>query len=261
MRLNEFTSPLNKYLITVKIDGVSVKSTIEAQSQSQASLLLGKIFGKKNVQSICSIAKNESKNNTSINLDEQTSTSDLAKLWQMVSQSVFQAVENERRNSEEVERLRAAKPKKSHSEKSSSRFLKPPKKALAKSIPKNAAINHASNSRSTTQQPVPSMKSVQTSPQFKTVSPPTPTIASPQPSKAKKTSAQDLQRQKVQSKTLKSKPQTVLPTSSSVASVKAQNALKTNSKKIAQYDPNSVANIQKQLDPLAFDPIAKKLTN
>ena len=62
MRLNEFTSPLNKYLITVKIDGVSVKSTIEAQSQSQASLLLGEIFGKKNVQSICSIAKNESKN-------------------------------------------------------------------------------------------------------------------------------------------------------------------------------------------------------
>ena len=78
MRLNEFTSPLNKYLITVKINGASVKTTIDAQSQSQAILLLGKIFGPKNIQSICSIAKNESKNesknNSSINLDEETST-------------------------------------------------------------------------------------------------------------------------------------------------------------------------------------------
>ncbi len=65
----------------------------------------------------------------------------------------------------------------------------------------------------------------------------------------------------VQSMTLKSKPQTVLPPSSSVASVGTQNALRTNSKKIAQHDLNSVANIQKQLDPLAFNPIAKKLTN
>ena len=261
MRLNEFSSPLNKYLITVKIDAVSVKSTIEAQSQSQASLLLGKIFGKKNVQSICSIAKNESKNNTTINLREETSASDLAKLWQMVSQSVFQAVENERRNSEEVERLRAAKPKKSQSEKSGSRFSKPPKKALAKSISKNAALKQPGNSRSTTQQPVPYTKSVKTSPEFKTVIPPVPAIASPQPSKAKKTSAQDLQRQKVQSKTLRSKSQTVLPPSNSVASVNAQNAVKTRSKNRVPHDPNSVASIQRQLDPLAFDPNVKKLTS
>ena len=259
MRLNEFTTPLNKYLITVKIDGVSVKSTIDAQSQSQASLLLGKIFGKKNVQSICSIKKNESKN-TSINLREETSTSDLAKLWQMVSQSVFQAVENERRNSEEVERLRATKSKKSPSEKSSSRFSKPSKKALAKSISKNAAINQASNSRSTTQQPVPSMKSVQTSPQFKTLSPLTPTIASPQPSKTKKTSAQAIQQQKVQSNAVKSVPKTPSVPSSS-ASVGAQNALKTRFQKRIPYDPNSVASIQRQLDPLAFDPIVKRLTH
>ena len=95
----------------------------------------------------------------------------------------------------------------------------------------------------------------------KTKLPPKPTIASLQPSKVKKTSAQKIQSQKVQSKTLRSKPQTALQPSSSDASVGAQNALKTNSKKIAQYDPNSVANIQKQLDPLAFDPIVKKLSN
>ena len=260
MRLNEFTSPLNKYLITVKINGTSVKTTIDAQSQSQASLLLGKIFGSKNVQSICSIKKNESKN-TSINLREETSTSDLAKLWQMVSQSVFQAVENERRNSEEVERLRATKPKNSRSEKSSSRFSKPSKKALAKSTSKNAALKQPGNSRSSTQQPAPYTKSVKTSPEFKTVIPPVPAIASPQPSKAKKTSAQQIQQQKVQSKTLRAKPQTVLPPSNSVASVKAQNVLRARSQNRVPYDPNSVASIQRQLDPLAFDPIVKKLTN
>ena len=91
--------------------------------------------------------------------------------------------------------------------------------------------------------------------------PPKPNIASPQPSKAKKTSAQEIQSQKVQSKTLKSKPQTVLPSSNSVTSVGAQNAVKTRSQKRVPHDPNSVASIQRKLDPLAFDPIVKKLTS
>jgi hypothetical protein len=84
--------------------------------------------------------------------------------------------------------------------------------------------------------------------------PPKPNIASPQPSKAKKSSAQEIQSQKVQSKSLRSKPQTVLPPSNSVASVDAENALKTRSQKRVPHDPNSVASIQRQLDPLAFDP-------
>ena len=91
--------------------------------------------------------------------------------------------------------------------------------------------------------------------------PPKPTIASPQPSKAKKTSAQEIQSQKIQAKTLKSKPQTVLPPSSSVASVGTQNAQWTRSQKRVPHDPNSVASIRRQLDPLAFDPIVKKLTS
>jgi hypothetical protein len=90
--------------------------------------------------------------------------------------------------------------------------------------------------------------------------PPKPTIASPQPSKAKKTSAQEIQSQKVQSKTVKSKPKTVSPPSNSVASGVAQNAVKTRSQMRVPHDPNSVASIQRQLDPLAFDPIVKKLT-
>ena len=91
--------------------------------------------------------------------------------------------------------------------------------------------------------------------------PPKPTIASPQPSKAKKTPAQEIQSQKVQSKTVRSKPQTVSPPSSSVTSIGTQNALKTRSKKRVPHYPNSVASIQRQLDPLAFDPIVKRLTN
>lgn len=52
MRLNEFSSSLNKYKATVKVDGSSVKTIIHAESQSHAKMLLGKMFGKDNVQSI-----------------------------------------------------------------------------------------------------------------------------------------------------------------------------------------------------------------
>jgi hypothetical protein len=90
---------------------------------------------------------------------------------------------------------------------------------------------------------------------------PKPKIPRPQPSKAKKTSAQEIQSQKVQSKSDRSKPQTVLPPTSSVDSVDAQNTVKKRSQNRVPYNPNSVASIQRQLDPLAFDPIVKKLTN
>ena len=83
-----------------------------------------------------------------------------------------------------------------------------------------------------------------------------PKIVSPQASKAKKTSAQEIQRQKVQSNAVKSVPKTTsVPSSSASASVG-----KNQSKRV-QHNPNSVANIQRQLDPLAFDPTVKKLTS
>jgi hypothetical protein len=88
-----------------------------------------------------------------------------------------------------------------------------------------------------------------------------PSIPSSQPSKTKKTSAQEIQSKKVQSKTPRSNPQTVLSRSSSVANVGAQNALKTRSQMRPPQDPNSVASIQKKLDPLAFDPIVAKFTS
>ena len=83
-----------------------------------------------------------------------------------------------------------------------------------------------------------------------------PKIVSPQASKTKKTSAQEIQRHTVQAKTLRSKPKTTsVPSSSATASI-----AKNQSKRVL-HNPNSVANIQRQLDPLAFDPTIKKLTN
>jgi len=63
-------------------------------------------------------------------------------------------------------------------------------------------------------------------------------------------------RQKVQANKLKSKPITTSVPSSSATAVTAKN----QSKRV-QHNPNSVANIQRQLDPLAFDPTIKKLTS
>ena len=90
----------------------------------------------------------------------------------------------------------------------------------------------------------------------KQIKPPKPKIVSPQASKPKKTSAQEIQRQKVQSNAVKSKPKTTSMPIRSATAVTAKN----QSKRV-QHNPNSVANIQRQLDPLAFDPTIKKLTN
>ena len=83
-----------------------------------------------------------------------------------------------------------------------------------------------------------------------------PKIVSPQPSKTKKTSAQAIQRQKVRANKLKSNAKTTSAPSSSATAM----PMKNQSKRVI-HNPNSVANIQRQLDPLAFDPTIKKLTN
>lgn len=60
MRINEVISHLKKFMATVRIKGTSVKTLIDAESQSQARLLLSKQYGEKNVVSV-----------SHINLDEQ----------------------------------------------------------------------------------------------------------------------------------------------------------------------------------------------
>jgi hypothetical protein len=134
MRLNEFSSPLNKYLVTVKVHGTSVKTLIHAESQSQARLMLGKMFGKDNVQSVNSISTNESQTTILLNLQEAVNADDLVSLWQIVSQNVFQAVEKERREAEEAERLEASKPKRSRAVRSPSRSVSLPKTARPKAV-------------------------------------------------------------------------------------------------------------------------------
>lgn len=60
MKINEVINSINKYLAIVRVKNSQVKTTIEAESSSQATLLLGKLYGEKNVMSV-----------THIKLDEQ----------------------------------------------------------------------------------------------------------------------------------------------------------------------------------------------
>ena len=162
MRLNEFSSPLNKYLVTVKVHGTSVKTLIHAESQSQARLLLGKMFGKDNVQSINSISTNESQTTISLNLQEAVNADDLVSLWQIVSQNVFAAVEKERREAEEAERLEASKPKRSRAVRSPSRSVTLPKTVRPKAVKPQTAKSQAAKSQAA----APQSMSKQQSPQM-----------------------------------------------------------------------------------------------
>jgi len=78
-----------------------------------------------------------------------------------------------------------------------------------------------------------------------------PKIVSPQASKTKKTSAQQIQRQKVQSNIVKSKPTTTsVPSSSASASVRKN-----------QSNPLSINQTEKLLNPFSQSKIVKDLTN
>ena len=75
-------------------------------------------------------------------------------------------------------------------------------------------------------------------------------IVSPQPSKAKKTSAQDIQRQKVQSNAVKSLPKTTsVPSSSASASIGKN-----------QSNPLAINQTKKILDPLIRNPVVNQIT-
>ena len=77
-----------------------------------------------------------------------------------------------------------------------------------------------------------------------------PKIVSPQPSKTKKTSAQEIQRQKVQSNAVKSKPKTTsIPSSSATASVGKN-----------QSNTLSINQTEKLLDPFSHSKTVKDLT-
>jgi hypothetical protein len=91
-------------------------------------------------------------------------------------------------------------------------------------------------------------KSVSAAP--KQAKPYKPKIVSPQASKTKKTSAQEIQQQKVQSNAVKSVPKTTpVPSSSTTASIGKN-----------QSNPLSINQTEKMLDPLIKNPVVKKIT-
>jgi hypothetical protein len=161
MRLNEFKSPLKKFLATVKVSGTTAKTIIDCDSASLAQLLLGKMFGKANVISVSSLSLDESVN--ALRLLEYANAEDQVKLWQIISQSVFQAIEKERREAEEAERLEASKPKKSRAVQGPSRSVTAPKTVRPKTVKPQVAKPQTAKS-----QAVPLKKSIQTSPQART---------------------------------------------------------------------------------------------
>jgi len=161
MRLNEFKSPLKKFIATVKVNGTTAKTIIDCESATQASLLLGKMFGKANVISVSSLNLDESA--PSLRLLEYANAEDQVKLWQIISQSVFQAIENERREAEEAQRLEASKPKKSRAVRGPSRSVTVPKSVRPKTVKPQVAKPQTAKT-----QAVPIKKSVQTTPQAST---------------------------------------------------------------------------------------------
>lgn len=59
MRINEVTSPLNKFIATLRVKGTQARTMIHAESASQARLMLEKQYGEKNVVSVSHIHLDE----------------------------------------------------------------------------------------------------------------------------------------------------------------------------------------------------------
>ena len=78
-----------------------------------------------------------------------------------------------------------------------------------------------------------------------------PKIVSPQASKTKKTTAQEIKRQKVQANAVKSKPKMPAVPSSSATAVPMKN----------QSNPTSINQTQKMLDPFSSSQAVNDLTN
>jgi hypothetical protein len=89
----------------------------------------------------------------------------MVSLWQIVSQIVFAAVEKERREAEEAQRLEASKPKKSRAVRGPSRSVSAVKavrpKAVKPQVPKSqASKTQAAASQSVSKQQSPQMTQV-----------------------------------------------------------------------------------------------------
>ena len=59
MQINEVISPLKKFIATVKVKGSQARTSFDAESASQAKLLLAHQYGEKNVVSVSHIHLDE----------------------------------------------------------------------------------------------------------------------------------------------------------------------------------------------------------
>lgn len=71
MRINEVISPLSKFIATVRIRGTQARTLIDAESASQAKLMLEKQYGEKNVVSVCQIKLDEQQKVNAVPYDLQ----------------------------------------------------------------------------------------------------------------------------------------------------------------------------------------------
>ena len=116
---------------------------------------------------------------------EFASADDLLKLWQIVSQNVFAAVEKERREAEEAQRLLSSKPKKSRAVRSPSRSVSAVKAMRPKIVKPQVAKSQAAKPQTVSMQKSPQMNQVarplMQQPQVRTQLPIAPKITSVQP--------------------------------------------------------------------------------
>jgi hypothetical protein len=71
MRINEVTSPLNKFIATVRVKGTQARTLIDAESASHARLMLEKQYGEKNVVSVSHFKLDEQKTVNAVPYDLQ----------------------------------------------------------------------------------------------------------------------------------------------------------------------------------------------
>ena len=59
MRIDEFTSPLKTFLAQIRAQGLTARTTIQAESLPQARAILAHVYGLKNVQMVIDLRPSE----------------------------------------------------------------------------------------------------------------------------------------------------------------------------------------------------------
>jgi len=162
-------------------------------------------------------------------LQEFADAEEQIKLWKLISDSVWQSIKQQ---AIDQEKATAYRPNKQKKKKSATKLSKNPKTVATPKPTKQ-----------------PKKQQVTTKPAI--------------PTKQQKSASQTQKQQvlpKVFSSTMKSNLATPQQQTTSAASQISQSAAKTRSERLS-HDPNSVANIQRQLDPLASSDVVKRLTS